>query len=86
MAWKPPSTCRISPVIARARSLSRNSTAPATGAGSSVSQPERRLALPGVGEVGEAGDAARGERAERAGGHEVHAHAARAEVARQVAR
>ena len=39
IAWKPPSTWRISPVIARARSESRKQTAPATGPASSVSQP-----------------------------------------------
>ena len=78
IAWKPPSTCRISPVMARARSDSRNSTAPATGPVSSVSQPERRLALPRAGELLEARDPARGERAERARGDEVDAHALRA--------
>ena len=86
IAWKPPSTWMISAVIARAASESRKLIVSATGAGSSTSQPQRRLALPRVGEVAEARDAARGERAERAGGHEVHAHAARAEVAREVAR
>src|SRR5919201_915037 len=39
IAWKPPSTCTISPVIARAMSDSRNRIADATGAGSPVSQP-----------------------------------------------
>src|SRR6202034_581355 len=39
IAWKPPSTCRISPVIPRARSLSRKQTAAATGEASRVSQP-----------------------------------------------
>ena len=38
-AWKPPSTCRISPVIARARSESRKQIVSATGPGSSTSQP-----------------------------------------------
>src|SRR3954453_4717759 len=47
---------------------------------------ERRLTLPPVGKVAEAWDAARGERPERAGGNQVHAHLARAEVAREVAR
>ena len=47
---------------------------------------ERRLLLPRVGELGEPGDAAGGDRAERPGADEVHAHAARAEVAREVAR
>ena len=39
IAWKPPSTCTISPVIPRARSDSRKQTASATGAGSLVSHP-----------------------------------------------
>ena len=46
IAWKPPSTWRISPVITRARSESRKQTAPATGPASSVDQPQRRLLLP----------------------------------------
>ena len=36
IAWKPPSTWRISPVTMRARSESRKQTAPATGPASSV--------------------------------------------------
>ena len=78
MAWKPPSTWMISPVIARAGSESRKQTAPATGPGSSVSQPSGAWRCHALGEVVEARDAARGERAERPGGHQVHAHALRA--------
>src|SRR5664279_5000482 len=39
IAWTPPSTWTISPVIARARSESRKRAASATGVGSSTSQP-----------------------------------------------
>ena len=86
IAWKPPSTCRISPVIARARSREQEHDRAGDRRRVVGVPAQRRLALPGVGEVAEARDAARGQRPERAGGDEVHAHAARPEVARQVAR
>jgi hypothetical protein len=60
--------------------------APATGPASSVSQPSGACLRHMLGELGEAGDAARGDRAERPARHEVHAHALRPEVARQVPR
>ncbi len=86
IAWKPPSTCRISPVIG-ARQVAQQEQDRSGDRPRIVGVPaQRRLALPGGGEVAEAGDAARRERAQRAGGHEVHAHAARPEVAGQVAR
>ena len=47
-------------------SLSRNRIAPATGAGSSVSQPSGAWRCQAVGEIAEARDAARRERPERA--------------------
>ena len=46
MAWKPPSTWTISPLIPRAKSESRKQIVSATGPGSSTSQPERRLDPP----------------------------------------
>ena len=39
IAWKPPSTWRISAVMARERSDRRKQTVPATGPASSVDQP-----------------------------------------------
>ena len=86
IAWKPPSTWMISAVIARAASRQQEVDRRRDRRRILDVPAERRLALPRVGEIAEPGDAARGERAERAGGHQVHAHAARAEVARQVAR
>ena len=86
MAWKPPSTCRISPVTPRARSREQEQDRAGDGRRVVGVPPERRLPPPRGGEVAEAGDPARGERPQRARGHEVHAHALRPEVARQVAR
>ena len=86
IAWKPPSTWMISAVIARAASLSRKLIAPPPAPGPRRPSGSGAWLLPRGREVAEARDAARGERRQRAGGHEVHAHAARAEVAREVAR
>ena len=77
IAWKPPSTCRISPLIARARSDSRKQTASATGRRVGRVPPERRLLAPQAGELVEAGDALGRGRLDRSGGHEVHPHARR---------
>ena len=78
MAWKPPSTWMISAVIAREASESRKLIVSATGAGSSTSHGSGACFSQALGEVAEARDAARGQRGQRPGGHQVHAHAARA--------
>ena len=85
IAWKPPSTCRISPLMPRDQSENRKQTACATATGRSVSQPSGARSGPLAGQAVEARDAARGRRLDRAGGDEVHADARGAEVAGQVA-
>ena len=73
-------------MIPRARSLSRKQTAAATGDGVARVPAERRARAPEPRELVEAGDAAGGDRLDRPGRDEVDAHAARPEVAREVAR
>ena len=85
VAWKPPSTWIISPVVLGNRSDSRATQARATGSGSLTSQPERRSAVPHVLELGEARDRLGGHGLHRTGGDQVHPHLLGAERAGQVA-
>ena len=85
IACTPPSTCRISPVIARASGESRNRQASATGVGSARSQPSgawrsQISARPSKPSMLEAATVCSGPAATR-----LERTPARAEVARQVA-
>ena len=83
-AWRPPSTWRISPVIARARSESRKQTASAVGPGSHRSQVSGAAAH-APDESVPPGDGRGRPRLEGAGGDEVGPDGVRSEVAGQVA-
>ena len=86
IAWKPPSTWMISAVM-RAGGVAEQEVDRLGHGRRVLDVPRQRgLLLPRGREVAEARDAARGQRRQRPGGHQVHAHAARAEVTRQVAR
>ena len=77
IAWKPPSTCRISPVIARARSLKQEADGGGDGSRVAGVPAERRARAPERREIVEARDAARRNGLDRAGRDEVDADPAR---------
>ena len=85
MAWTPPSTWRISPVVMGRRSESRAMQARATTSVSKTSQPSGRPLGPGVLERGEAGDRLGRHGLDRPGRDQVDPHPFGAEVAGQVA-
>ena len=72
IAWKPPSTCTISPVVAGKKSREQRARRPRpVGSWSDSSQPERGAVLPHRLEVLEARDRLGGQRLQRAGRDQV---------------
>ena len=86
MAWKPPSACRISPLTARDQPASRKQTASATAPASSESQPSGAWRCQASARSPKPGMPPAAAVAIGPGGHQVHARAVAAQVARQVAR
>ena len=85
IAWKPPSTWIISPVIAARQVREQERDDVADRLGSVVSHPSGARCAPRVGDLVEPGDALAGHRADRAGAHGVDADAVGPEVPREVA-